>query len=439
MKNDEKIDIKLSMDVDMEGATEDEKNYITAMRYINIAEHMKQFEDQDKYFHRAILYLQKIEGNEYKELITELKWKKYKARAEGKIGLYEEACHIRDKAKTATDYYSAQALFQRIAKYEVKHPIPQKFVAPETFEKAQHCTDSKEQAEYCEQMADAVNAKQRRKSLVASIAMIAVIIAVILFSRTTEARRLLASAYYLVGDYTGSYQKHNAVYERSGKTDEGAYNKYLDARYKAGLKAVEDGDMATAYEDFHAVAKDNYKDSSAQLFAIEQEYLKNTPLSELVQFAGFEWRVLDIQSDKVLLIKDESISGIPFNENGNDCTWSTSSIRTWLNGEFLTENFYKEEQDAIIENTVSNTENPYYKGVDAGEDTKDKVFLLSVEEAEKYVDQLHETKTCWWLRTPGAAEGSMSFVYPNKEVMPYGYDLTTKTFNTKPAIWVSLK
>lgn len=439
MKNDEKIDIKLTVDVDMENATEEEKNYITAMRYIDIAEHMKQFEDQDKYYHRAIMCLKKTDEVKYKDMIIDLNHKKFKARSEGKFNLYDEACHIRDTAKTATDYYSAQALFQRIAKYEVKHPIREKWVTPEVYQKSLNYLDSNEQADYCEKMAEAVMAKQRRKSLVASILMIVAIIAAILFSRTTEARRLLAGAYNLIGDYTGAYQKYNAVYERSGKTDQVAYGNYLEARYKAGMKAVEDGDIDTAYEDFSAVAKDNYEDSRAQLFAMEQEHLKSTPLSEIVQFAGFDWRILEKQDDKVLLIKDKSISGIPFNTNAGDCLWSTSSMRAWLNGEFLTENFYEEEQNALIESTLTNSENPYYKGVNAGENTTDRIFLLSVEEVEKYVEQLHETETCWWLRTPGAVAGSMAFVYPNKEVMPYGYDASTTTFSTKPAIWVSLK
>lgn len=59
MRNDEKIDIQLT-DGSEEDLTAEElaqQHYNTALRYINIAEHMKQFEDQDKYYHRAIKYL----------------------------------------------------------------------------------------------------------------------------------------------------------------------------------------------------------------------------------------------------------------------------------------------------------------------------------------------------------------------------------------------
>ena len=74
-----------------------------------------------------------------------------------------------------------------------------------------------------------------------------------------------------------------------------------------------------------------------------------------------------------------------------------------------------------------------------GTSGSDKIFLLSAEEAEKYYDVLHETKTCWWLRTPGIFPGTMGFVYTNKNVMASGYDVRDKNFTLKPAIWVSLK
>ena len=62
MRNDEKIDINLATEGTSENLSEEElaqQNYETALRYINIAEHMNKFEDQDKYYHRAIQYLKK--------------------------------------------------------------------------------------------------------------------------------------------------------------------------------------------------------------------------------------------------------------------------------------------------------------------------------------------------------------------------------------------
>lgn len=443
MKNDEKIDIKLTGEIAEEDLTPEEYfqlNYDTALRYINIAEHMKQFEDQDKYYHRAIQYLKKINDNKrYDAWMTDLRHLKFGARAEGKVALYEEACHLRDTAKTAQDYYAAQTIFLRIAKYEVNHPLYEKYTKPEVYAKAVKYNDSAAQVDYCEEMARQVDAKARKKSFIASATLVLAIIALLIFSRTTAFRQILATTFNMMGDYTSAYQKYNAVYERSGKKDETAYNNYLEARYKAAMKELKNDDTQTAYTDFKAIAKDDYKDSRKQLFAIEKEQLKAAELSTQVEFASMQWRVLDKVEDNVLLIKDHALGSTPFNDSGAPCTWATSSVRTFLNTTFLEENFYEDELNAINDSEVITPANPYYKGVDGGENTIDKVYLLSITEEEKYVEQLHSTETCWWLRTPGAFEGSMAFVYRDKQVMPYGYDVASTEITVKPVIWVSLK
>ena len=151
-----------------------------------------------------------------------------------------------------------------------------------------------------------------------------------------------------------------------------------------------------------------------------------------------DWRVLDKKDGKALLVKDNSLADMAFQEGDSNCTWETSTIRTWLNSTFLNENFFRAEIDAIPQTNVITEPNPVYNTT-GGNDTSDQVFLLSSQEVTKYHDQLHDTKTCWWLRTPGAAKGSMSFVYKDRTIMDYGYDCTTVKFNIKPAIWVQIK
>ena len=106
-------------------------------------------------------------------------------------------------------------------------------------------------------------------------------------------------------------------------------------------------------------------------------------------------------------------------------------------------------------------------GTDAGNDTQDKIFLLSFSEAEKYFDS-DEARECkateyaidegcwvndyadyygncdgWWLRSPGAgqfiaacvecdgclSEGSMDGVGDH-----VGYD----AYGVRPAMWIEL-
>lgn len=439
MKNDEKIDINLANDA-VEDLSEEElaqQNYNTALRYINIAEHMKQFEDQDKYYHRAIRYL-KLSRPYIKvnPLIRELRKKKFAARAEGKINLYQEACKIRDKATTPNDYYSAQTLFHRIHTYELTHTIPENRVPPDVYEKVCKCADSEQQAILCGELAAKKSAEIKKRSLLMSIIFIAAIAAVLFFTRTTAFRQCLASYYSITRNYDGAWRAYSYIYDH--KNDSESLENYKLYRYKTAVKALNKGDTNTAYSNFKALAKENYKDSLKQFILLEQYRIANTELGSVVSFGNMDWRVLEKQEDKVLLLKDHAFGSTAFHEKNTDCTWETSSVRKWLNHTFLERDFYNEESALILDTNVSSEDNPTY-GTSGGKNTTDKVFLLSTGEVTKYYDYIHKTKTCWWLRTPGAVRGSMCFVYRDKTIMDYGYDVSNTNITVKPAIWVSIK
>ena len=97
-----------------------------------------------------------------------------------------------------------------------------------------------------------------------------------------------------------------------------------------------------------------------------------------------EWIVLDVKDGKAMLLSKYILDAKPFNEKLNDHVWGTSSIRKWLNDEFMNDAFTDDEQAAIIVTKVDNrtfqNEN-WYNGAD---DTLDLVFLLSYFEATKY-------------------------------------------------------
>ena len=75
----------------------------------------------------------------------------------------------------------------------------------------------------------------------------------------------------------------------------------------------------------------------------------------------------------------------PYNEEWTDVTWETCTLRTWLNEDFYTTAFSKKERGYIAETLVKNEDNPEY-GTVGGNDTRDKVFLLSIGEATTYFD-----------------------------------------------------
>ncbi len=438
MRNDEKINIQLE-NVSEEDMTPEERaqqNYNTALRYINIAEHMNQFEDQDKYYRRAIRYLRRCRPYiKVRRTIRQLRKKKFNARAEGKIALYAEACHIRDKAQTPEDYYAAQTIFDRIHRYEQTHKIPRKRVTAEQFEKLKQCADSGQQAINCGLKAEELAARHRRRGIIISVIVIAAILAFLLFTRTMAFRWCLSEFSVLTGDYSSAWGHYSRIYELNGS--ETALEKYQVNRYKAAEKEIKEESLGDARKDFYALALEGYEDSEERLLSLEQEIIVNTELGEKVKFGDRNWRVLDFEDEKALLILDDAISGVPFQEDDTVCTWETSSARAWLNSDFLEDGFLETELSAICETTVTADENPTYH-TPAGNDTVDQVYLLSDDEAAQYYDVLHDTKTSWWLRTPGVNKKTMSFVYRDRTVMDYGYTTASSSFTLKPVIWVSL-
>ena len=91
-----------------------------------------------------------------------------------------------------------------------------------------------------------------------------------------------------------------------------------------------------------------------------------------------KWKVLEEKEGKSLLFPLYGLDVMPYNTDLNDVYWENSSIRKWLNGDFFDEAFLGNE-DKVLLSEVSNKKNFYFSSY-CGEDTKDKVFLLSEEE-----------------------------------------------------------
>ncbi|MDR1536480.1 MAG: DUF6273 domain-containing protein [Clostridiales bacterium] len=99
-----------------------------------------------------------------------------------------------------------------------------------------------------------------------------------------------------------------------------------------------------------------------------------------------EWQTLAVEtSDKehqrALLISKEIVSYWVFNGENKDITWENSTIRQWLNSDFYTAAFTDEQKAKILESYI---DNPANSGIGGGANTKERVFLLSLEEVTKY-------------------------------------------------------
>lgn len=146
-----------------------------------------------------------------------------------------------------------------------------------------------------------------------------------------------------------------------------------------------------------------------------------------------KWRVLENAEGQLFLISDQNLDVFQYHTDWEEITWERSTMRSWLNGYGASENnggdsgtdytsdnfigaaFSEKEQKAIAETTVVNDDNPNHN-TDGGNNTTDKIFLLSIAEASNssyFADDASRISTNtayvadggkgnrWWLRSPG--------------------------------------
>lgn len=100
-------------------------------------------------------------------------------------------------------------------------------------------------------------------------------------------------------------------------------------------------------------------------------------------YEPIKWRVLSINEDgtDAFLMADHVLDVQPYyGESDVEITWEKSDIRYWLNNYFLSVAFSEAEQGKILDTEVQTNENPW-SGEAGGNDTIDKIYLLSIEEA----------------------------------------------------------
>ena len=103
-------------------------------------------------------------------------------------------------------------------------------------------------------------------------------------------------------------------------------------------------------------------------------------------YEDIEWLVLAVEGDKALLTSKMGLDVVPyatFEKQHEMTTWETSYAREWLNNSFLFNAFNSKEQERIETTYIINDDNPEH-GTDGGNNTYDKLFYLSIEEAQMY-------------------------------------------------------
>lgn len=182
---------------------------------------------------------------------------------------------------------------------------------------------------------------------------------------------------------------------------------------------------------------------SVESFAVEfGRYYKDAR-----EMSPIEWRVLDENDNAMLLIAENCLDGVPYNERRENVTWETCTLRKWLNNEFLSTAFTDSEQAAIILSDLpANHGNP----------TRDKIFVLNADEAIKYMPSessrqcsptnyarrrgvySNESGLCaWWTRSPGQNNSQASYLSSYGSLGRRQHYVNDDVIGVRPALWVS--
>ncbi len=230
------------------------------------------------------------------------------------------------------------------------------------------------------------------------------------------------------------------------------------------------GEYSQAYDMFSCI---DYKDSADKANEVwclaKQQKLKQAQIGDLIYFGSYEqdvdltngkeeieWIVLDKVDGRILVISTYALEYLPYNNESKAVSWETCSLREWLNTEFLSESFTQAEEGMISTVTVTADENVLHK-TEQGNDTQDKVFLLSGKDASMYFgsdierccqatlyadsqksDVSFSEDCCWWLRSTGLFCYYASCVQSTGLLDEGGYDVNSGDIFVRPAMWIEI-
>lgn len=203
--------------------------------------------------------------------------------------------------------------------------------------------------------------------------------------------------------------------------------------------------------------------------------MEGIKIDSLLPFGGYNWRVLDIQNNKALIITEDIIDQRPYHDAYKDITWADCALRKYLNGEFY-DKFNETDKSRINPVINKNLDNQWY-GSKGGADTQDNVFLLSLEEVCKYFgdsstklqnpgknqrywferkDENNSKRIArllgkegswwWWLRSPGRVNLKAVYIFgtdgnigiQGNNILKGNISDGKCTGGVRPALWLKL-
>ena len=194
-------------------------------------------------------------------------------------------------------------------------------------------------------------------------------------------------------------------------------------------------------------------DGDAEDIIVFGSYEQDNDLSDGTE--PISWRILKKENDKALIISCDALDCQPYNQEYTDITWEKCSLRAWLNDTFLHSAFTDDEISRIQTVTVTADPNPDYD-TDPGNDTQDKVFVLSLKEYGELFDSADDrickptdytiamgayvndelNICCPWARTPGSSASYAANLYSDGDFYSSGDNVDSSIIAVRPAMWI---
>ena len=271
----------------------------------------------------------------------------------------------------------------------------------------------------------------------------------------------------------GNYEKAKTAFNNAGNQE-----RYEDAVFEQANALTAEGKYKEAYDLFVTICQ--REDVKAVLGSNPEFSAFAATKGEVITFGAYEqdgnydngpepieWIVLDIQEGGMLLLSKYGLASKPFCDTDKTNVWGESSLRKWLNEDFLYQAFSADEQAEILITEVDNAAAQGFPawGPKDEVNTMDKIFLLSYREvydkAESFgypdmrvyltnqaiqggAGENTQVKTGngaipgnWWLRSPAAALNYATVITSDRAIG--ARRINDSSCCVRPALWLSME
>jgi len=179
----------------------------------------------------------------------------------------------------------------------------------------------------------------------------------------------------------------------------------------------------------------------------------DTIIGDVIEFAGFEWRILDVQDGNTFIISENIFINSFFNATNENLSWEESHVRQYLNDEFYN-SLSESDRNRIVETLLTNRLHTFEEDErQYDSETLDRIFLLSSDEVNEFMSGHNSVRRVWHIETGSLENWWLRTVTPTmldgrQQVLRVNGNGSTVTSNVngpgsdnvgvRPAMWIRL-